>query len=66
MKFEVTKKQRGNNGQYFSYPARRFATEQEAVEYAERFATDQAGVPGTKIVVTQRKGQKLMKSYICG
>jgi len=56
MKFEVQKKQRGDQGNWFSYPAKRFATESEAIEYATRFAESQTGVAGTRIVVTQRKG----------
>jgi hypothetical protein len=65
MQFEVTKKQRGGQGQWFSYPSRRFATKQEACDYAESFAVEQSGVPGTRIVVVRRKGQQLVRDIKC-
>lgn len=61
--YEVTKKQRGSQGQWFAYRAKRFATETDAIAYAEAFAAEQAGVPGTRIVVTQRKGQRLVREF---
>lgn len=63
MKYEVQKKQRGNQGEWFGYKAKRFATEADAIEYAEKFAAEQSGVAGTKIVVTQRKGSRVIKSF---
>lgn len=66
MKFQVTKKQRDSQGQWFAYPSKRFATEQEAIAYADKFAAGQQGVPGTRIVVTARKGDRLIKEYQCG
>lgn len=63
MKYEVTKKQRGDGGKWFSYKACRFATVSQALEYAEEFALQQEGVAGTVIVVTERKGQRLIKEF---
>lgn len=61
MKYEVAKKQRGNQGEWFSYPAKRFTTAEAALEYAEDFANQQSGVSGTRIVVTKRKGSVVIK-----
>jgi len=63
MKYEVTKKQRGSQGQWFAYPARRFATTASAMQYAEAFAAEQANVAGTRIVVTERKGSKFLAEF---
>lgn len=59
--FKVSKKQRGSQGQWFAYRGRGFATEDEAIAYAEEFADQQVGVPGTRIVVTARKGGKVIR-----
>jgi hypothetical protein len=56
--FRVVKSQRGRNGQWFPYEsAATFATQNDAVQYAERFAREQraAGVVGTRINVMSRK-----------
>ena len=66
MKFEVTKKQRGNQGQWFAYPAKRFATTEAAMKYAEAFAIEQADVPGTRIVVSRRKGGEVLAEFTEG
>lgn len=64
-KFKVVKKQLGNQGQWFAYPAAMTtASEDEARKYAEEFAAEQraAGVTGTKIVVETR-GRKFVAAY---
>ena len=55
-KYRVVKKQRGLQGEWFSYPGRAFSTLEDATEYATTFAADQtqAGVVGTRIVVIGR------------
>lgn len=63
MKYEVTKKQRGSQGQWFAYPAKRFSTAEAALTYAEAFAAEQAKVAGTRIVVTERKGSKFLAEF---
>jgi hypothetical protein len=66
MRYEVKKMQHGNGGKLFSYPAKRFGTIQEAEQYADDFATDQRDVPGTIIVLKERKGDRTLVSYTCG
>lgn len=57
----VVKKQRGSQGEWFSYPAAMTGSEVECMEYAEQFAREQAGVPGTRITV-QTRAKKVVKS----
>jgi hypothetical protein len=64
--YEVCKKQRGGNGEWFTYPASRFDTETEAVAYADAFAAEQQGVAGTRIVVRRRKGDQVIRDIRCG
>lgn len=65
--YKVVKSQRGGQGQWFRYPAAfTTADEAEAVEYAGRFAAAQAGVPGTRILVLARKGDRLVREFRCG
>jgi hypothetical protein len=65
--YKVVKSQRGGNGQWFRYPASAtFADEAEAVRYAERFAAEQAGVPGTRVNVLARKGGRSVREFRCG
>jgi hypothetical protein len=55
--YRVVKRARGLQGRWFDFPtAATFATEQDAREYAERFARGQAGVLGAAIDVRSRKG----------
>lgn len=61
---KVVKKQRGGQGQWFAYPAAKTGTEAECREYAERFAAEQAGIGGTRIVVLTRGGQ-FVAEYRC-
>lgn len=63
---KVCKTQRGNDGKWFRYPASlTTSSEAVAIRYAERFAQDQKGVPGTRILVLARKGDRLIKSFDC-
>ena len=53
---KVVKSQRGADGKWFYYPSTsRFNTEEGALHYAKQFAAEQAGVPGTRILVLSRK-----------
>jgi hypothetical protein len=62
--YKVVKTQRGNQGQWFRYPAAAtFATQSEAEQYAEQFAADQRGVAGTRILVVARKGGDVVKAF---
>jgi hypothetical protein len=64
--YKVVKSQRGGQGQWFRYPAAlTTADEAEAIEYAERFAAEQAGVSGTRILVLARKGDRLVREIKC-
>lgn len=64
---KVVKAQRGSQGQWFRHPAAFTASDEAtAVTYAERFAADQAGVPGTRILVLARKGDRLVREFRCG
>lgn len=64
--YRVVKTQRGGDGRWFRYPsAYTSADEGEAIAYAERFAAEQAGVPGTRILVLGRKGDRLVRSFTC-
>lgn len=57
-KYKVVKKQRGSQGEWFSYPtAGTFRSESDARGYAEAFAAEQKGVLGTRIVVLTRGGK---------
>ncbi len=47
----VTKEQLGNNGKRFAYPGRRFTDLDTAARYAADLAAEQAGVPGTWIIL---------------
>ena len=65
--YKVVKSQRGGNGKWFRYRAAfTSADESEAVAYAERFAAEQAGVPGTRVIVVTRKGDRLVREFRCG
>lgn len=65
--YKVVKTQRGGDGKWFRYPAAfTSADEGEAIAYAERFAGEQAGVPGTRIIVVTRKGDSLVREFRCG
>ncbi len=60
--YKVVKMQRGTQGQWFAYPAAAtFEDEATAVAYAERFAAEQARIPGTRILVVTRKGKRLVR-----
>ena len=60
---KVVKVARGMQGQWFDFPtAATFSSESEAIEYAERFAREQAGVGGAKITVRTRKGNCTVRS----
>ena len=60
---KVVKRQRGTNGEWFSYPAAAtFCAESDARVYAARFADDQRGVGGTRIVV-QTRGRRIVAVY---
>jgi hypothetical protein len=52
----VRKDYRGMQGEWCRHPARRFASEAEALAYAESFAADQVRVlgPGIRIVIIDR------------
>ena len=63
MTYEVTKKQRGMQGEWFAYKAKRFETLEDAVAYAEQFAEDQYDTPGTRIVVTERESKRFVREY---
>lgn len=64
---KVVKSQRGGQGQWFRYPAAfTSASESDAIAYAERFAAEQAGVGGTRILVLARKGDRLIREFRCG
>ena len=64
---KVVKAQRGSQGQWFRHRAAfTSADEAAAVAYAERFAADQVGVPGTRILVLTRKGDRLVREFRCG
>lgn len=63
--YEVQKMQRGSQGEWFGYRACRFDTEAAAVAYAESFAAEQQGVPGTRIVVRRRKGAVTIRDIEC-
>jgi len=54
---KVVKKQRGMHGEWFDHATAFTGTESECREYAERFARNQAGVPGTVICVRTRGGK---------
>ena len=62
---KVVKKQRGADGNWFKYPAAMTGTLDEADKYAKKFAEDQTGVGGTKILVVARKGNVVIRSYTC-
>lgn len=54
---KVIKAYRGTQGQWCYHPAAAtFPSFDAAVEYARRFAAEQKGVGGTKILVIARKG----------
>lgn len=60
--YKVVKAQRGTQGQWFRHPAAAtFADAADAVAYAERFAADQRGVAGTRILVVARKGGEVVR-----
>jgi hypothetical protein len=64
---KVVKSQRGGQGQWFRYPAAVTTTsEADAIAYAEQFAAEQQGVPGTRILVLARKGDRLIREFRCG
>lgn len=59
---KVVKTQRGNNGQWFRYPAAAtFANEADAIAYAESFAAEQSDIAGTRILVVTRKGGRVVR-----
>lgn len=61
--FKVVKSQRENQGEWFRYrAAATFAAQADAEQYARDFASEQAGVPGTKILVVARKGGAVVAS----
>lgn len=65
--YKVVKTQRGGDGKWFRYRAAfTTADESAAIAYAEQFAADQAGVPGTRIIVVTRKGDRLVREFRCG
>ena len=58
---KVVKSQRGMNGEWFRYRAATTTRDVgQAIAYARRFAAAQAGVAGTKILVVQRKGNRVV------
>lgn len=59
--YKVVKTQRGTQGEWFRHrTAATFAEQADAEEYARRFATEQRGVAGTRILVLARKGGRVV------
>ena len=60
--YEVEKFARGNNGEWFGFGARRFASESAARAYLARFAEDQAPVltNGIRIDLRLRAGRRVL------